>query len=68
MLAATSVIGRIIVMIIVKNCSIAYLNYALLSNSVIDFLGQGSEKGNLDITYTHRIMGIGVRWGSEFAM
>lgn len=49
------------------NCSIVCLNFDLLSDSVIDFLGQRSRKADLYITYLYRVIGIRIRWG-EFGI
>lgn len=68
MLVSTIVIGTIITIIIAKNCPIVNLNYDLLYNSAIDFLGQESEKADLYVMYAlHRVMDVGIRWGSEFS-
>lgn len=64
MLAVTLVIGTVIIIIIAENWPIVNLN----CDGAIDFLGQGSEKADLDITYKHRVTGLKIRWGSKFGM
>lgn len=47
---------------IVKNCLKVNLNYDLLcDNNGVDFMNQGSEKVDLDITHTYQVAGLGVR-------
>lgn len=47
---------------IVKNCPKVNLNYDLLcDNNGVDFMKQGSEKVDLDITHTYQVAGLGVR-------
>lgn len=49
-------------MIVAKNCPKVNLNYDLLcDNNGVDFLKQGSEKVDLDITHTYQVAGLGIR-------